>query len=103
MIGACLGLLASVWLNDRLLRWLDERHRPFFISELGAPTSEQLRGNAYTGARRQLQGRFLRFRWSGEFLKLRDPHLNALNFGLMAAEVVVILCVLIAFFEMRLK
>jgi hypothetical protein len=103
LIGGFVGLLAFLALHARLLRLLNERHRSYFVSNLGAPTDEQLRGTPHSRAQSQLQWRFIRFRWSGEFLKLHDRDLNFVNFGLIAAESVTIICALIAFVEIRLK
>jgi len=102
-VGVGVGVVVIALLHGKMLQLLSTRHREFFISQLGAPTEEQLRGRAFSAARRQLQSRFVRFRWSGEFLRLRDRELNVIAFGSIAAELLTGVALLVAFVEIKLK
>jgi hypothetical protein len=80
VLGILLGVLGALGSRALLLRRLRTRHPSVFVSRLGAPKLRQLAGSTVRHARRQLQWRFLKFLWTGEFLKLRDSAITGIGF-----------------------
>jgi len=73
MWGFIFGM-GGVWVfRSILLRMLRVRHPSVFFSHLGAPRLGQLASRSLSRPKLNLQWRFLKFVWGGEFLRLRDP------------------------------
>ena len=79
MFGIVIGAAGIGLCRAILLRALRTRHPGVFFSELGAPRLGQLAARSLARPMRNLQWRFLKFLWTGEFLRLRDPIISGIG------------------------
>ena len=88
LLGILSGLLGQWILLGILLRLLRQKHAAVYFSQLGAPSVTQTASNTrMRRVRWNLQWRFMRFLWSFEFLRRRDPAVTGVG---IAAIVVTI-------------
>jgi hypothetical protein len=95
LLGILSGLACQWVLLGILLRLLRQKHAAVYFSQLGAPSVTQIASNTrMRRARWNLQWRFMRFLWSFEFLRLRDPVVT----GVGVAAIVVTIATFALFF-----